>query len=317
LAIDSLTSGGEFTLAKLYTERTAVSLWKSGGARHDMIAPSALPFVLMSLTRQIAPVWLATLWDWRRRLKHCGLSPGQSWKGAFSRELQQDLLRSRVEYLPRELRADLRTVVDVGASDGLWLASLCRFCNIAHAEAFEPNPDIFRRLQVRFERDPRIHLHQAAVGRRPGTLTLQVMGSAEFSSFLVVRSLVEKQYGGNAARLEQEVPVDVTTLDAALNPATGIDLLKVDVQGFEREVFSGACATLRRTRAVLVEVNFKSHYEGDETFGSMYELLTKDHGLVFWDMSPPFRGRDGSALWADAVFLSRNRERGDVESSLT
>jgi len=258
----------------------------------------------MSLKRKIAPGGLLSAWDWKCRFQRLGLPLRHAWKNAFSQELKAAFVSCGVEHLPPKLRSRPMSVVDVGANDGTWLASLSKFCCIEHGEAFEPNPESFERLRARFRGNTNICLHRAAVGERPGTLMLKIMASTDFSSFLPVSSLVEKQYGHDAARVIYEVPVEVTTLDAALTSLESIDLLKVDVQGFERSVFSGAYQTLKRTRAVLVEANLKSHYMGDDTLGSLYELLTKEHGLVFWDMSPPYRGRDGCALWTDAIFLN-------------
>ena len=258
----------------------------------------------MSLKRKIAPGGLLSAWDWKCRFQRLGMTRRQAWKHAFSQDLKAAFVSSRVEHLPPKLRSRPMVVVDVGANDGIWLASLSEFCCIEHAEAFEPNPESFGRLRARFHRKANICLYQAAVGEKPGTLMLKIMASNDFSSFLPVSRLVEKQYGREAARVTQEVPVEVTTLDTALRSLESIDLLKVDVQGFERSVFSGAYQTLKRTRAVLVEANLKSHYLGDDTFGSLYELLTKEHGLVLLGYVPSV-SRSGWMCPVDRCHLSK------------
>ena len=81
-----------------------------------------------------------------------------------------------------------------------------------------------------------------------------------------------------------------------------MDLLKIDVQGFERAVLAGARYVLKNTRAVLMEVNLQSHYAGDDTLPALWNQLAAQ-GFSLWSLSPPFTGADGKALWADALFL--------------
>ena len=81
-----------------------------------------------------------------------------------------------------------------------------------------------------------------------------------------------------------------------------MDLLKVDVQGFEQAVLSGARRVLESTRAVLIEANLQSHYVGDDTFPSLWNSLASQ-GFSFWSLSLPYTGSGGKALWADAVFV--------------
>jgi hypothetical protein len=81
-----------------------------------------------------------------------------------------------------------------------------------------------------------------------------------------------------------------------------VDLLKIDVQGSERAVLSGARAVLANTRSVLIEVNLQSHYVGDDTLPVLWSILA-DQGFLFWALSPPYVGQGGESLWADAVFV--------------
>jgi hypothetical protein len=82
-----------------------------------------------------------------------------------------------------------------------------------------------------------------------------------------------------------------------------VDLLKVDVQGFESAVLFGAQRVLRNTRAVLLEVLLKSHYKGDHTFPELWNQMT-EYGFSLWSLSEPYSGSEGEALWADAVFVN-------------
>ena len=63
--------------------------------------------------------------------------------------------------------------------------------------------------------------------------------------------------------------LEVCTLDSVLPESKLVDLLKIDVQGFERAVLSGAKRVLGNTRAVLIEATLQSHYVGDDNFPAL------------------------------------------------
>ena len=148
-----------------------------------------------------------------------------------------------------------------------------------------------------------IHFKEIAVGSAPGNAVLHITKSSDFSSLLYPNDkAMRAHYKDNAAKIVAERTVQVLPLDELLPVDRHVDLLKIDVQGVEREVLGGAKRTLGNTSAVLLEVNFRSHYQGDDTFGPLHSLMT-DLGFQLWSISPPYRGPSGEALWADALFL--------------
>lgn len=144
---------------------------------------------------------------------------------------------------------------------------------------------------------------EVALGSVSGRAVLHVTRSSDFSSLLQPNSsVIQANYADNPAQIIADRAVRILPLDDIVPADKSVDLLKIDVQGVEREVLGGARRTLKNTTAVLLEVNFRSHYDGDETFGPLHSLMT-DTGFRLWSMSPPYRGPSGEALWADALFL--------------
>jgi FkbM family methyltransferase len=132
---------------------------------------------------------------------------------------------------------------DVGANVGAFTLLAVGVAG-AKAVAFEPSPETFEMLTRNIRLNgfqENVRLVNSVVGRQPGTI--------QFSAGLGTENHV-------AAATENSTPVSVTTLDAELaeNPAT---LLKVDVEGFETEVFAGAEKNLQNQalQAIIVERN--------------------------------------------------------------
>jgi FkbM family methyltransferase len=242
--------------------------------------------------------------DWRRRFERAGFSSWDALRAAGSRAQKRALVQSRIEQLPPRLRRELRCVVDVGANQGQWSLALLCVAQPARMELFEPNPEAFAVLSRALAGRPGLRLHPIALGAQAGELPLQVTAHSEFASFLTPALATPKYYGSESVTVQKHVRVAIDTLDHALADCPLVDLLKIDVQGFERQVLSGAAQTLARSRVLLIEANFVRHYQGDDSFGRLCGLLD-ELGFELWDLSPPFRAEDGQALWCDAVFVNR------------
>ncbi len=99
------------------------------------------------------------------------------------------------------------------------------------------------------------------------------------------------------ARLDDELPL------YDLSPE--YPFLKMDVQGFEREVLQGASRTINSLVGIQIEVSFAPLYEG----GMMYDeaLITlRDAGFIPVGIEPGFRDKDGVLLQADVVMVRPN-----------
>jgi len=145
---------------------------------------------------------------------------------------------------------------DVGANVGAFTVLAAGVAG-ARAIAFEPSPDTYESLSRNIRLNglqDRVRAVHAALGRSEGRIQLSVgLGTENFVA-------VSPSAGGT-------VSVRLTSLDAELSGAPPV-LLKVDVEGYETEVFAGASSTLARPelQAIIVEKNdIGSRYGFDES----------------------------------------------------
>jgi protein O-GlcNAc transferase len=112
----------------------------------------------------------------------------------------------------------------------------------------------------------------------------------------------------------EEVPVKMFPLWHC-KEIESVDYLKIDVQGYEAQVFAGAAGALDDTLVVQTETMFIPIYAGQPLFGDQAKIL-QQHGLMFHTfLSPHIRpvkplGKDSNPFagvnqWvqADAVFV--------------
>lgn len=139
-------------------------------------------------------------------------------------------------------------VLDVGANIGMTAVAASK--RGAVVNAFEPDPNIFPYLMETIRvNDAPVTAHKLALGSEKGELSFfsnPVSGSA---SHLVTADTLG-QVSGEA--------VQVSTVDAFAedNGIEKIDLIKIDVEGFEIDVLRGANSSILRCQpAALVEFN--------------------------------------------------------------
>ncbi len=163
---------------------------------------------------------------------------------------------------------------DVGANVGAFTVLAAGVAG-AKTISFEPSAETFEMLarNVRLNNlDKLARPVNAVVGRKAGNV--------QFSSGLGTENHVAA-----ASEKANSVTVPMTTLDHELeaNPAT---LLKVDVEGFETEVFGGAENTLKNQalRAIIVERNgCGNRYGYDE---EALHARIRQHGFAPFGYAP-------------------------------
>ena len=145
----------------------------------------------------------------------------------------------------RSVVRDDSIVADVGANQGLYTLWLARVATGGTVYAFEPDPDLFQCLEnnVRTNHLQNVSTIQAAASNRSGTLAFTT-NRLNRGDNRVTRS------PGSAAEQVNAVTIDETIPDSCL------DLLKVDVQGFEIEVLLGAQETLGDNQDLIVLFEF-------------------------------------------------------------
>jgi FkbM family methyltransferase len=173
------------------------------------------------------------------------------------------------------------SVVDVGANRGQFAIAILELVPTASVISFEPLPAQAAQLaKLTRHYAPRFEVRNLALGSRPARLELHVNKHHQSSS---LRALSRRHLNAFPdARETESIFVDVDRLDCQLSTA---DLrpgamLKIDVQGFERDVIDGASGVLQRFDTLLIEASFQALYEGEWTFLEMVEDL-KSKGFNF------------------------------------
>ena len=154
-------------------------------------------------------------------------------------------------------------VLDVGANDGGYGRELRDSGYTGRILSFEPNPSAFKRLSVNIAKDSLWSAVPYGVGQDPGTLELNVSKADVLSSFKALNDFGQKS---EYAKVVDTVEAKVVRLDDYLTEhpeLLGRPYLKIDTQGFEREVIEGLGNMLHEMVAIQVETSLVNSYVGE------------------------------------------------------
>jgi FkbM family methyltransferase len=216
-------------------------------------------------------------------------------------------------------------VVDVGANIGQTLETFLSWWPSAHCLSLEPLPDAFVQLQGAASKySGRAEAINCGVSSSPRKLTLNGSKTqSTTSSFHKLNKSAETVQAHHGLRstpsfLElgaednYEVEVSVEKLDDILTSSnnesatwfneSGIDVLKIDTQGWELEVLRGATEVLKRTKVVLTEWQFDDIYGQPPPIHELDKILS-DAGFRLWDISHIYKDlKTMRTLWVDLIY---------------
>jgi FkbM family methyltransferase len=238
-----------------------------------------------------------------------------NWRHLIRRQLRRlgyDLHRFNPERSPLARRKRLlqhygiAAVLDVGANVGQFARELRDDVGYTgEIVSFEPLAAAFASLQAARRGDPSWRALHCALGAEPGTWTIHVAANSESSSLLEMLPAhrAAAPYSGTVG----EERVEVRTLDGVLDGLfpdsfAGEIYLKIDTQGYEREVLRGAKRSLARIRTLQLELSLVPLYRDAPLFDEMCALLGRD-GYRLVSLESGFTdARTGEMLQADGIF---------------
>jgi FkbM family methyltransferase len=195
------------------------------------------------------------------------------------------------------------TVIDAGANTGVYAVQQAR--RGARVYAFEPNPDCFRRLRKAVQAnglEGQVNAFHRALGAAPGRA--QLFLPAGVTTMGSLRPEWTPALCGPAVAVEVETLADVVSRHGIAR----VDLLKVDVEGFELDVLRGAGGALRLVERVVVE------YHSLELGRRVVELLAAE-GLTTVRDQKMYRGDEDRYRGVGRGLLFARRRGADPATS--
>ncbi len=208
-------------------------------------------------------------------------------KFGFS-SIKEDKISKSVlkEYLPKH-----PVIIDCGAHDGTDSIELAKILG-GEVHAFEPVADIYERLIKKTNANKNIHCYKLALSDQSGRQFFYVSeGASDASSSLMEPQDHLKDHPDTT--FTKKIEVQTETLDrwALLNKINKVDMLWLDMQGFEMQMLQASNEIFQTVSVIHTEVSMKETYKGVPTYDRFRKFLeTKGFEMVLdaipsgWDM---------------------------------
>lgn len=175
---------------------------------------------------------------------------------------------------------EVKCCIDGGAHLGETSLTLVDAFPEAIIYSFEPEPDNYKVLCKNTAGYPSITALNLALGEADKVVTFYKNYNSQTGSLLAGADGCTK-YVDKAEQMQllEKIDVEMTTLDdwAENNKISSIDLIKLDLQGYELNALMGAKNLLKNKKVnfLFFEVNFVPAYENQAQLSELYEFVTK------------------------------------------
>jgi FkbM family methyltransferase len=190
---------------------------------------------------------------------------------------------------------------DIGAHNGDWSRIVIESLGYdIYIAMFEPQKKHFKNLESIFAGQKNKFLYNVALGTIAGQGVIK--GGGASASLLHASDLQNSTFPGSFNEQDTE-DVQVHSLDEMIesNKLQYPDVIKIDVQGFELDVFKGALKTLTQAKYLIVELSFVSLYKGQPRNTELMEFLEVNNFRLV-DFGYQWRNKEKEIIQTDALF---------------
>ena len=197
----------------------------------------------------------------------------------------------------------INLVLDVGANEGQFVDELRASKYGGRIISYEPQASAHAKLCSRAEGDPNWTIaERTAIGSEPGSIELNISRNGVSSSILGMLPSHSEAEPESSYMGTEMVPIHRLD-DICVLSAEDRAILKIDVQGYERQVLQGAPIVLSNCRAVIAEMSLVPLYDGQMLAKELWDLLLAQ-GFEAWSLEPGFRDPEtGRMLQFDGIFV--------------
>ena len=227
----------------------------------------------------------------------------------FVRKLGYDIVRFRPKTHPLARRIRILEayrvdhIIDIGANVGQYGLELREIGYRGRISSFEPLSSAYTLLHSRASRDNLWDTYNFALGDKIESAVINIAANSYSSSILDmlpshIKSAPASEYTGSQA-------IKVKTLDSIFTDLCSQSkrvYLKIDTQGFEKNVLIGAEQSLSSINTIQLEMSLTPLYKDELTLMEMYNFLY-EKGFALIAVEPGFTDKEtGRLLQLDGIF---------------
>jgi FkbM family methyltransferase len=196
-------------------------------------------------------------------------------------------------------------IFDIGANTGQFSTMLFKLGYEGKIVSFEPLTSAHKELEKKCKGFAKWTIaEQCAIGDEDGEIEINISKNSISSSALKI--LDEHVSAAPDSEFVGSEKVKVYKLDSIFNKYVSGEkniFIKIDTQGFEEKILTGAGESIKKAKGLLVETSLVPLYAGQALFPDIYARIIKE-GFELTGIQPAFINKEtGRVLQTDLIFF--------------
>jgi FkbM family methyltransferase len=221
----------------------------------------------------------------------------------YELHLKNDLKR-RLKII-KHLKIDL--LFDIGANVGQYAKKMRNLGYNKKIISFEPLNADFEILKRTASRDKCWIVNNYALGDEDTVGFINISGSSDNSSILNMLPKHSESKAGLSYIAKQEIEIKkLDNIFSSFVEGENRVMLKIDTQGYEKNVIDGALESLKRISVIQLEMSLVPLYEGEMLLPEMIKYIENKGFQLFSLENGHYNRQTGQLLQADGIFVNKN-----------
>jgi len=199
----------------------------------------------------------------------------------------------------------INKIFDVGANEGQYAQKMRKLGFTGDIISFEPLSSAFAKLKENGKKDKNWYVNNYALGNDNTAGSINVAGNS-YSSSLLEMLESHKSAAPESQYIDKE-EIIIKKLDSIFDEfycANDKVMLKIDTQGFEKNVIDGAEESLKKIILIQLETSVIPLYGKEVLLPEMIKFIEK-HGFTLIAIEPEFENPNTHhLLQADCIFVN-------------
>jgi FkbM family methyltransferase len=197
-------------------------------------------------------------------------------------------------------------IIECGGHLGTDTERLCKQFSDGMVYCIEANPTLYNNLQEKLGHLSNLKLYHSALSNVNGTIDFYVdcnkAGDGGASSLLKA----SESYLINYIKEEHKIQVPSITMQKFLSDQQiqRVDLLWLDVEGFEYYILESSSDALKNIKYIYTEVNFQEFRKNGKLYKDIFDLLTANgfEEINKWEQGSEWGTWQGNVLFRNKSF---------------
>jgi FkbM family methyltransferase len=195
---------------------------------------------------------------------------------------------------------------DVGANVGQYAQKMRNLGYNKKIISFEPLKADFEILKRAATKDKHWTVNNYALGHEDTVGFINISGSSDNSSILNMLPVHSESKAGLSYIAKQEIEIKkLDTIFGSFVESENKIMLKIDTQGYEKNVIDGAPESLKRISVIQLEMSLVPLYEGEMLISEMIKYLENKGFQLFSLENGHYNRQTGQLLQADGIFINK------------